>query len=80
MNCSNSEPVSNGGEEIAAWDLRPGGMIVQKRDGGSSGPTAATVTVKLSYGSQQLDLTVPSDSTFGRFSFLVFQKKKKKTI
>nr|GMC88448.1 BAG family molecular chaperone regulator 4-like [Ipomoea batatas] len=71
MNCSNSEPVSNGGEEIAAWDLRPGGMIVQKRDGGSSGPTAATVTVKLSYGSQQLDLTVPSDSTFGRFSFLV---------
>ncbi|XP_031126208.1 BAG family molecular chaperone regulator 4 isoform X1 [Ipomoea triloba] len=73
MNCSNSEPVSNGGEEIAAWDLRPGGMIVQKRDDGSSGPTAATVTVKLSYGSQQLDLTVPSDSTFGQVKDIIAQ-------
>ncbi|VFQ89321.1 unnamed protein product [Cuscuta campestris] len=67
VNCSQTLPASNGGEETAALDMRPGGMIVQKRDDVVSGPTSATVTLKLSYGSQQLDLSVPSDSTFGRF-------------
>ncbi|CAH9061405.1 unnamed protein product [Cuscuta europaea] len=64
-NYSNPVGMSGGSEETSALDTRPGGMVDQKRDDGDSGSTHTTLTLKLSYGAQQLDLTVPSDSTFG---------------
>ncbi|CAH9142168.1 unnamed protein product [Cuscuta epithymum] len=65
-NYSNPAGMSSDSGETTALDTRPGGMVVQKRDDGDSGPTHTTLALKLSYGAQQLDLTVPSDSTFGQ--------------
>ncbi|KAF9592053.1 hypothetical protein IFM89_011803 [Coptis chinensis] len=50
-------------EEIG-WELRPGGMLVQKRiDGvGASGPM---IKIKVSHGSYQHEINVPAQSTFG---------------
>ncbi|CAL5420368.1 unnamed protein product [Camellia sinensis] len=57
----------NNNEEIE-WEVRPGGMLVQKREDneddhlhGDGGPT---IKVKVVHGSNQLDLFVPSQSTF----------------
>ncbi|XP_061958188.1 BAG family molecular chaperone regulator 4-like isoform X2 [Populus nigra] len=46
------------------WELRPGGMLVQKRDVGvgSSGPM---IKIKVSHGSCHYDTDVPAQSTFG---------------
>ncbi|KAK9043343.1 hypothetical protein V6N11_071688 [Hibiscus sabdariffa] len=45
------------------WDLRPGGMLVQKREMGdaSSGPM---VIIKVSHGFYHHGITVPAQSTF----------------
>ncbi|KAL6998443.1 hypothetical protein U1Q18_008569 [Sarracenia purpurea var. burkii] len=59
----------NSYEEIE-WEVRPGGMLVQKRDdndddhlhGNGGGPT---IRIKVVHGSNHLDLEVPSRSTFG---------------
>lgn len=51
------------------WELRPGGMLVQKRDAGD-GSSRAMIKIKVSYGSYHHDLTVPAQSTFGKI--LVF--------
>lgn len=46
------------------WELRPGGMLVQKRDtaDASSGPM---IKIKVSHDSYYHDVTVHSRSTFG---------------
>uniref|UniRef100_A0A5B6YY12 BAG family molecular chaperone regulator 4 n=1 Tax=Davidia involucrata TaxID=16924 RepID=A0A5B6YY12_DAVIN len=56
-------------EEVSIdWELRPGGMLVQKR-GVGSGSAAATsgpmIKIKVSHGSYHHDVTVPAQSTFG---------------
>ncbi|PSS17651.1 BAG family molecular chaperone regulator like [Actinidia chinensis var. chinensis] len=62
--------VENGhnNEEIE-WEVRPSGMLVQKRDDdgedhfhGVGGPT---INIRVVHGSNQMDLVVPSQSTFG---------------
>lgn len=59
---SNSRGVSE--NEQIDWELRPGGMLVQKRDdgGGASGPM---IKIKVSHGSYQHDISVPAQATFG---------------
>ncbi|XP_021638981.1 BAG family molecular chaperone regulator 4 isoform X2 [Hevea brasiliensis] len=46
------------------WELRPGGMLVQKREveGDPSGPM---IKIKISHGSYHYEITVPAQSTFG---------------
>lgn len=55
------------------WELRPGGMLVQKRDIGdaSSGPM---IKIKVSHGSYYHDVIVHAQSTFGNhlFNFIYF--------
>lgn len=52
-----------GGGEIK-WELRPGGMLVQKREsGGSEGE--GLITVRASTVSQWHDITIQATSTFG---------------
>lgn len=45
-----SNPRGVSGNEQIDWELRPGGMLVQKRDdgGGASGPM---IDIKVSHGS-----------------------------
>ncbi|KAH7838148.1 hypothetical protein Vadar_022587 [Vaccinium darrowii] len=46
------------------WEMRPGGMLVQKRGSGSSGG-GSMIKIKVSHGSYHHDITAPSQSTFG---------------
>ncbi|KAM3340406.1 formin-2 [Capsicum galapagoense] len=53
--------------EEAVVEMRPSGMLVQKRQNDASPitPSNSTITIKLSYASQQFDLPVPPEFTFG---------------
>ncbi|KAK8564654.1 hypothetical protein V6N13_019841 [Hibiscus sabdariffa] len=55
------------------WELRPGGMLVQKREMGdaSSGPK---VIIKVSHGFYHHDITVPAQSTFGDLKRVIAQE------
>ncbi|KAE8039308.1 hypothetical protein FH972_011734 [Carpinus fangiana] len=65
MKRSTSKGVMNNGfnREID-WELRPGGMLVQKRDTGDSS-SGTMIKIKVSHGSYHHDITVPAQSTFG---------------
>ncbi|XP_034693676.1 BAG family molecular chaperone regulator 4-like [Vitis riparia] len=64
-------------EEDVEWELRPGGMLVQKREdgdnnggvggggGGDSGSGSAMINIKVCHGSNHHQLHVPIQSTFG---------------
>ncbi|KAJ4978418.1 hypothetical protein NE237_009198 [Protea cynaroides] len=56
--------MGNGNNKAIDWELRPGGMLVQKRDDvvDASGPT---IKIKVSHGSYQHDVNVPAQATFG---------------
>lgn len=55
------------------WELRPGGMLVQKRNPGrgdaSSGPM---IKIKVSHGAYHHDIAVPAQSTFGNHFLTIF--------
>lgn len=53
------------------WELRPGGMIVQKRHvgSGSGSNSERFITINVSHGSYRHQITVDSHSTFGMLSF-----------
>lgn len=50
-----------------AWELRPGGMLVQKRshDADAHAPAWPLIKIKVSHGSYQRELSIPAQSTFG---------------
>ncbi|XP_052177022.1 BAG family molecular chaperone regulator 4 [Diospyros lotus] len=63
------EPVVDGNEDID-WEVRPGGMLVQKRDAGDgdhvhAGGGGPAIKINVVHGLNRLDLVVPSQSTFG---------------
>lgn len=66
------EKANRGGVD---WEVRPGGMLVQKRSGHCGvGPAAQTIKVLVSQGSYLHEVTVPPQATFGIefFFFLSF--------
>lgn len=58
----------------AAWEIRPSGMLVQKRENDAA--ANPTIIIKVSYASQEFDLPVPPELTFGNIlpSFSDFQQ------
>lgn len=57
--------AGRGGAE-KEWELRPGGMLVQKRtDGGESRVPPPTIRVRVKYGSIYHEIRLSSQSTFG---------------
>lgn len=50
-----------GGEEIE-WEVRPGGMLVQKRDGGRA---EEVIVVRVSTGFSWHDVSIGATCTFG---------------
>lgn len=59
--------INSSSSDGAAWEIRPSGMLVQKRENDpSSNPT---INVKVSYASQDFDLPVPPEFTFGNLPF-----------
>lgn len=54
---------------IIDWEVRPGGLLVQKRSGVSAEANFVAcpmIKIKVSYDSCYHDLTVPAESTFGK--------------
>ncbi|XP_056160217.1 BAG family molecular chaperone regulator 1 [Syzygium oleosum] len=61
----NASRVGESGEE---WEVRPGGMLVQKRDAGSdrsSAPPPPTIRVRVKHGSTYHEISINSQATFG---------------
>ncbi|KAI3864713.1 hypothetical protein MKX03_000578 [Papaver bracteatum] len=60
-----------GGGEIK-WELRPGGMLVQKReDGGNSSSGGELITIRVATESRWHDISIDSTSTFGELKIIL---------
>ncbi|KAF4365724.1 BAG family molecular chaperone regulator 4 isoform X2 [Cannabis sativa] len=58
--------LTKGFDKIIDWELRPGGMLVQKRDiGDDDASSGAMIKIKVSHGSYHHDINVPAQYTFG---------------
>ena len=53
------------------WELRPGGMLVQKRECNQS-EGEGMITIRVSTVSQWHDISIEATSTFGKFQILPF--------
>ncbi|XP_072954577.1 BAG family molecular chaperone regulator 4 isoform X2 [Typha angustifolia] len=64
MKSAHSKQVAsnNAGNEGIEWELRPGGMLVQKRD--EVVGSRPMIKVKVSHGSYQHEVNVPAQATF----------------
>ncbi|KAH0462864.1 hypothetical protein IEQ34_010439 [Dendrobium chrysotoxum] len=74
MRGSNSKPRAseNGNCEAADWELRPGGMLVQKRED-EFDSAVPLIKIKVYHDSYQHDVTVPAQSTFGELKRVLGQ-------
>ncbi|WOL19163.1 BAG family molecular chaperone regulator 1-like [Canna indica] len=56
-------------EKVAEWEVRPGGMLVQKRDPDADAAAAAapvpTIRVKVKYGAVYHEIYISTQATFG---------------
>jgi hypothetical protein len=71
---------SAGGGAGGEWEVRPGGMLVQKRspDSDRTSIPPPTIRVKVKYGSTHHEINISSQATFGKlFSLLFFDLVKK---
>ncbi|KAJ0972825.1 hypothetical protein J5N97_020784 [Dioscorea zingiberensis] len=59
-----------GGEEIE-WEVRPGGMLVQKRESGKGGGDLIRVRVRVSMASLSHDISIAATSTFGELKMVL---------
>lgn len=57
-------------EEKIEWEMRPGGMLVQKRTAKSDIP-APDFRIRIAYGTFRYEISVNSQATFGNLSFLL---------
>ncbi|XP_068668467.1 BAG family molecular chaperone regulator 4-like [Aristolochia californica] len=73
MRGSNGRKVPENGNEQVDWELRPGGMLVQKRDDGLGG-SGSKITIKVSHGSYQHEISVPAQATFGDLKKVITQE------
>lgn len=67
-------PVEEGMNKEREWEMRPGGMLVQKREDGSDDDNInlPLYKIKVSFGSSFFDFTVPCKFTFGIFFFIFY--------
>lgn len=60
--------ASRAGEAGEEWEMRPGGMLVQKRNAGSDhglAPPPPTIRVRVKHGSTYHEMSINSQATFG---------------
>lgn len=69
MNGGSRAGGGGGGESGGEWELRPGGMVVQKRnpDSDRSSIPPPTTRVRVKYGSTYHEISINSQATFGKF-------------
>ncbi|XP_059452527.1 BAG family molecular chaperone regulator 2 [Corylus avellana] len=74
--CRSSSKLSNGGNSIKGgekeikWELRPGGMLVQKRDTADS-EGEGMITIRVATVSKWHDISVQATSTFGELKMIL---------
>lgn len=64
---------SGGGNlETGGWEVRPGGMLVQKRniDSNQNFNIVPIIKVRVKYGSSYHEVNISSQASFGNFHFL----------
>ncbi|KAF8030742.1 hypothetical protein BT93_D0049 [Corymbia citriodora subsp. variegata] len=65
-----SSSAAASGDEGVEWEMRPGGMLVQKRAGNPDLP-APNVRVRVAYGAIRYEISVNSQATFGELKKLL---------
>lgn len=55
----------NGFKREIGWELRPGGMLVQRRDVGDASSGIMMIKIKVSHGCYHHDITIPAQASFG---------------
>ena len=63
---SNKAPSSTSRDEEVAWEMRPGGMLVQKR-GEKSDVPAPNLRLRIAFGALRYEISAASQSTFGNY-------------
>ncbi|QCD76958.1 BAG family molecular chaperone regulator 2-like [Vigna unguiculata] len=63
-NSSSSSTTTTAGEEETEWEMRPGGMLVQKRTVQTDAP-ARSLRLRIAYGALRYEICVSSMATFG---------------
>ncbi|XP_061364222.1 BAG family molecular chaperone regulator 1-like [Gastrolobium bilobum] len=63
----NSDNSGHGSTNVSEWELRPGGMLVQKRnsDVNQNSTSVSTIKVKVKYGSSYHEIRISSHASFG---------------
>lgn len=56
---------SGGRDAEGEWEVRPGGMLVQRRDGEAPGPA---IRIRVSHGANFREVVVPAQATFGTYA------------
>lgn len=57
-------------EEVTEWEMRPGGMLVQKRSQSKDVVSAPTIRLRVAYGALRHEISVNSQATFGKMSWI----------
>ncbi|KAG6410196.1 hypothetical protein SASPL_128248 [Salvia splendens] len=65
-----SPGASIGGGEIK-WELRPGGMLVQKRESQENSGEETMITIRVSTVSKWHDISIQATSTFGELKIVL---------
>lgn len=56
-------------EEVIEWEMRPGGMLVQRRSDNSNVPIIQNLQIRVAYGAARYEMVVNPHATFGKFVF-----------
>ncbi|KAJ9539672.1 hypothetical protein OSB04_026178 [Centaurea solstitialis] len=73
MNMKTKKPISGDSAGDNEWEVRPGGMLVQKRDPNSENTRIPppTIRVRVKYGSVYHEIHINSQATFGELKKLL---------
>lgn len=63
----NGVQASDPNEEEVEWEMRPGGMLVQKRSDNSQLIAPPNLRIRVAYGAARYQISANSQSTFGNF-------------
>lgn len=65
---SSSSSSTAAREEESEWEMRPGGMLVQKRTANTDAAVTRNLRLRIAYGALRYEICVSSIATFGKTS------------
>eukprot|EP01018_Ginkgo_biloba_P009889 Gb_09360 [translate_table: standard] len=71
---SNSGSSAENKADLIEWEMRPGGMLVQKREHSASDPalgSSPTIKLRVTYGSSMHEVSISLQATFGELKKLL---------